>query len=226
MFRRSGFTLIELLVVIAIIAILAAILFPVFAQAREKARQVNCTSNLKQIALALIMYAQDYDERLPLYRTNYPGSGQAHGSYDSIHPYIGNEDVHICPSDRFEWAASSRSGFPEGSGVFRQTMVASYTILQPGTSSSFIPNLPWGQSLAQFTRPSETITVFEANGGLARYWADVGFNTDGSPRDNMDSSGNLGRMAYRHNMQMNVAYVDGHAKSTPQIMDYRVFQAY
>jgi len=63
--RRIGFTLIELLVVIAIIAILAAILFPVFARAREKARQTNCLSNVKQIMLGVLQYAQDYDERMP-----------------------------------------------------------------------------------------------------------------------------------------------------------------
>src|SRR5476651_819462 len=62
---RHGFTLIELLVVIAIIAILAAILFPVFARAREQARRTSCLSNMKQIGLALFMYAQDYDETLP-----------------------------------------------------------------------------------------------------------------------------------------------------------------
>src|SRR5688572_32454704 len=71
--RRAGFTLIELLVVIAIIAILAAILFPVFAQAREKARQAGCLSNLKQIGNALTMYIRDFDENLPVQPVGSPG---------------------------------------------------------------------------------------------------------------------------------------------------------
>ena len=75
---RRGFTLIELLVVIAIIAILAAILFPVFAKAREKARQTSCLSNLKQLGLSFLMYAQDYDELLPSYRLGKEKIGRAH----------------------------------------------------------------------------------------------------------------------------------------------------
>ena len=93
--QRRGFTLIELLVVIAIIAILAAILFPVFAKAREKARQSSCLSNVKQIALALMQYAQDYDEHLPmLYDTGTPRNGLI----QSTQPYVKSFQVHDCPS--------------------------------------------------------------------------------------------------------------------------------
>ena len=80
---RRGFTLIELLVVIAIIAILAAILFPVFAQAREKARQASCTSNLKQIGMAFKMYIQDYDERWPQSAPITANSGNTAGQLGS-----------------------------------------------------------------------------------------------------------------------------------------------
>jgi len=95
---RRGFTLIELLVVIAIIAILAAILFPVFARAREKARQASCQSNLKQLALGVMMYAQDYDERFPT--RYYVPTGWTSGFQWSnvIEPYVKNWDLFKCPS--------------------------------------------------------------------------------------------------------------------------------
>jgi prepilin-type N-terminal cleavage/methylation domain-containing protein/prepilin-type processing-associated H-X9-DG protein len=95
--RKKGFTLIELLVVIAIIAILAAILFPVFAQAREKARQTQCASNLRQLGLGAMMYAQDYDQRyVPWW-----GDGVQKGlGWSSIlMPYVKNEQLFSCPSD-------------------------------------------------------------------------------------------------------------------------------
>ena len=97
--KQRGFTLIELLVVIAIIAILAAILFPVFARAREKARQASCESNLKQLALGTLMYAQDYDERFPCWeRDTYDESLSPLHPGRSVYPYIKNLAVFACPS--------------------------------------------------------------------------------------------------------------------------------
>ncbi|HEX2998988.1 MAG TPA: DUF1559 domain-containing protein [Armatimonadota bacterium] len=95
--RRKGFTLIELLVVIAIIAILAAILFPVFARARENARKSTCQSNLKQLATAVLMYVQDYDEKLPA--ANCAGLGNGMEWNIVAAPYIKNYGVYKCPSD-------------------------------------------------------------------------------------------------------------------------------
>jgi prepilin-type N-terminal cleavage/methylation domain-containing protein/prepilin-type processing-associated H-X9-DG protein len=104
--KKQGFTLIELLVVIAIIAILAAILFPVFAKAREKARQSTCTSNVKQLSIGVLMYAQDYDDRLvPLYAPQAsptPPGGYWVAGYiylqQLIYPYTGSLKIAHCPS--------------------------------------------------------------------------------------------------------------------------------
>ena len=112
--RGSGFTLIELLVVIAIIAILAAILFPVFARAREKARQTSCLSNLKQLALGMLMYVQDYDEKYPAQNiAHYPGGPGAYPQdaccverniyIEITQPYIKNRQLAICPSGQEDW---------------------------------------------------------------------------------------------------------------------------
>ncbi len=100
--NRRGFTLIELLVVIAIIAILAAILFPVFARAREKARQASCQSNEKQLALAMLMYVQDYDERLPM-RWVERGSDDIYIP-DMIYPYVKNAQIFECPSKAYTYS--------------------------------------------------------------------------------------------------------------------------
>jgi prepilin-type N-terminal cleavage/methylation domain-containing protein/prepilin-type processing-associated H-X9-DG protein len=95
-----GFTLIELLVVIAIIAILAAILFPVFAQARAKARQTSCLSNTKQLGTATMMYLQDYDEKFPFAAHLEDGFADANKWYGAniLQPYVKNPDVLFCPS--------------------------------------------------------------------------------------------------------------------------------
>ena len=112
---RTGFTLIELLVVIAIIAILAAILFPVFARAREKARQTTCASNEKQMALAMIQYANDYDDVYPSGAgyTN-PGSGYVPlpGWSYQIYPYVKSFNVYLCPDDQVVRNYSGLKDFP------------------------------------------------------------------------------------------------------------------
>ena len=98
--QRSGFTLIELLVVIAIIAILAAILFPVFAKVREKARQISCSSNLKQITLGILQYQQDYDEMFPMGETQASAAdGGFYGWPTEVAPYLKSTAVLECPDD-------------------------------------------------------------------------------------------------------------------------------
>jgi prepilin-type N-terminal cleavage/methylation domain-containing protein/prepilin-type processing-associated H-X9-DG protein len=148
--RHRGFTLIELLVVIAIIAILAAILFPVFARAREKARQASCQSNLKQIGLAIFQYAQDYDERLPL---AWYGPGTPWGDQDAnlckkyldvLEPYVKNIQIFRCPS---------RPDQGWGGGIAYRPWGYSYNCSGGGAS---------GRLLATIYRPANKIIMGDA----------------------------------------------------------------
>ncbi len=167
---QRAFTLIELLVVIAIIAVLAAILFPVFSQAREKARAISCLSNQRQIGLALMLYIQDYDERYP---QEHPSTSNPvvddnnsqlenidFGSpFDKILPYVSGRDssktqLYICPSDPdpHGHAILDSSGNCTNGGA-----------PPPGPLSSYIINAYYlfGATLAQITTPSQSIYVVE-----------------------------------------------------------------
>lgn len=149
-----GFTLIELLVVIAIIAILAAILFPVFAQAREKARQSACLSNGKQMATAFYLYCQDYDERLPRVWTATGGKNNGPRDWvEDIEPYMKNRQVYVCPSlPRIPYGFGYNVYIATGAGyplaqiewVSRQLLAADVQEARPGCNCSVDRVLPTG----------------------------------------------------------------------------------
>jgi prepilin-type N-terminal cleavage/methylation domain-containing protein/prepilin-type processing-associated H-X9-DG protein len=149
--RTGGFTLIELLVVIAIIAILAAILFPVFAQAREKARQISCLSNSKQIGMALIMYAQDYDEQFPTGRfhplTPNPAD-YGKGWAGPVYSYMRSAQILKCPNDSTDAVT--------GNGI----------TLSP-VSYIYNYNVALNPASAGLNAPANTVVLAEGTGALA-----------------------------------------------------------
>ena len=196
--RNRGFTLIELLVVIAIIAILAAILFPVFARAREKARQTSCLNNIKQLGLAFMMYAQDYDERLVPLRNG----GHLVASYhweNIIQPYIANRQILICPSASNPTSIAN----PVTYGV-------SFNNLSSDDTSA--GGLGAGRALAEIQYPADAVMISEAQraDGVPLRWfyspRIYAFGAvSGYPNNGIPNPG-------RHNDGNNVAFCDGHAK--------------
>jgi prepilin-type N-terminal cleavage/methylation domain-containing protein/prepilin-type processing-associated H-X9-DG protein len=217
--RKSGFTLIELLVVIAIIAILAAILFPVFAKARETARSASCKSNLKQIGTGWMMYVQDYDERTPLNwwsdnpcdKTSGPFFGTPRGGqpimFQRIQPYVKNNQVLICPSD-----GAPTSGADGVNALVPgqcETVRFSYSSSdEAGGLGQINAGLGLGMGMGAIEAPASMYLAFDSQ----RYY--------GTPENNIDSFGwmpqNNGINAdflARHNGMLNCVFADGHVKA-------------
>jgi len=211
---RRGFTLIELLVVIAIIAILAAILFPVFAKAREKARQSSCLSNIKQLSLGMLQYVQDYDEmfmqcRFPNGQDNVPspmdGSLISPTWSEVIYPYVKNSQVYRCPSDSARPTTFGAAGTNRGH-VWSYGRNMGYF---NGTKANISNPYP----MASFQAPSETIMIMEANGCSRPGPRGTAFPADGGTSvDTAMYAYNTATITFRHNDGLNLSYYDGHCK--------------
>ncbi len=162
---KKGFTLIELLVVIAIIAILAAILFPVFARARENARRAACQSNLKQIGLGVLQYVQDYDEKLPP-SVHDDAAGPRTYVWLDINPYEKSSQIWVCPSDTFDRSAvpitKTLGGFgnPPGANILFSSYLCNYGVLKIASAGGDTI------STAAFDNTSERITLGEQKGDV------------------------------------------------------------
>ena len=196
--KRSGFTLIELLVVIAIIAILAAILFPVFARAREKGRQASCESNLKQIALAGAMYSADYDGNFVAYYLG-PNANFTTPDYSwrsQLVPYIKNAQIFQCASYRTSWPMFSGSDWDSGGletgGGYAMNMVHWAAGTTPSVrADGSIQNT---SQLITFSDYNDDIGLANTNGVATHGWV------------RSDAGG------VRHNGGCNYAFFDGHVK--------------
>lgn len=226
--QHRGFTLIELLVVIAIIAILAAILFPVFAQARAKARQIACLSNSRQLGTAQAMYAQDYDETLPL-ATYWPWCGYTTPSdyripkwMDMLLPYVKNNQIFTCPD--FTPDASHHEQYvyqpPTCTGA-RATQFGTYVLngVYPAMTAVSAHG-PSGRTLAEIASPAETIFVAETGDwGVDRSSVEGWTNNPRVVKTTFPPSLNAvigGKDSVVNKLYhaggMNVVWCDGHAK--------------
>ncbi len=204
--RSFGFTLIELLVVIAIIAILAAILFPVFARARENARRSSCQSNLKQIGLGILQYNQDYDERMPpSFSGNFPGYAAAVPVGEAawavlVQPYVKSAQLFVCPSHTKSTTYMNRTN---------NTILMSYVCNGIADANNFGGVQPMnrvafggGAALSQFESPTQTLLVMEQIGNSAS--PDL-FTVGDLGTGQVDFTNHLGMSNY--------LFADGHVKS-------------
>lgn len=173
--------------VIAIIAILAAILFPVFAQAREKARQTSCLSNLKQYALANLMYVQDYDETLPMSAyMNLTATPCVATFYWAVAPYVKNNQITQCPSEKEAMSAQLLTGAP----CANTPPFNSYVVNPALYANGFVPNVAT-LSLASVGRPAETVMHYDGNTNVLQQQI----------------------VQARHQNMFDASFVDGHAKA-------------
>ena len=207
--RRSAFTLIELLVVIAIIAILAAILFPVFARARENARKTSCLSNIKQIGLGFMQYTQDYDENFPL--VSFPTPADTWTT--SMQPYLKSRQIFRCPSDSSAgWNAVPPTRLT--SYGFNAWMKAGpITITPPSTTVPSYSNLARLQATAKVIILSELSDAATADHFPTYCWGAPAEATACPPGAWDATKGEATAISTgRHLEGFNNLYADGHAK--------------
>ncbi len=198
--RKRGFTLIELLVVIAIIAILAAILFPAFAKAREAARRSSCSSNLKQMGIAVMQYAQEYDEKYPLAH-DYRTGGTNLTWRQTIQPYLKSTDLFRCPSNPRGGDIADGANAAYNAPAIPRSYAANFRVISPWDIGA--------QAMANINAPSSKVMITEnvSTGWAAPAigWTDWGNSTNYANWRDEGFAGHLGTM--------NVMYADGHVKS-------------
>jgi prepilin-type N-terminal cleavage/methylation domain-containing protein/prepilin-type processing-associated H-X9-DG protein len=195
--KPRGFTLIELLVVIAIIAILAAILFPVFAQAREKARAITCTSNERQLGLAFFQYIQDNDEMFPLGTDDSPAGPWGASWAGRVNAYVKEPNLYHCPDD---------STVPIGSAVTSVALSYNYNRSIPFTNTGAGFTGPAG-ALAGLTSPSKTVLLNEISGDPVDVTADLIPHNDFNINQSIGLNGVW--ESYTNNHNINVLFETG-----------------